>query len=92
MTQLINKIKGWFIMTENNLLVVCVTLVIMTAIGSIGYYHVAQNNFMSRNIENGIVKGIDPVAVRCAYANSNDNVCVAYAAGKDHSSSPVNKK
>jgi hypothetical protein len=92
MMQLINTIKGWFIMTENNLLVVCITLVIMSAVGSVSYYHVAQNEFMSRNIENGIVKGIDPVAVRCAYANSNDNVCVAYAAAKDHNSSPVNKK
>jgi hypothetical protein len=30
--------------------------------------------------ESAIVKGIDPVAVRCAYASERDVVCVAYAA------------
>jgi hypothetical protein len=63
--QLINTIKGWFIMTENNLLVVCITLVIMSAVGSVSYYHVAQNEFMSRNIENGIV-------LFNKYSNGND--------------------
>jgi hypothetical protein len=35
---------------------------------------------VERNVESAIVKGIDPVAVRCAYANASDVVCVAYAA------------
>jgi len=35
---------------------------------------------VERNVESAIVKGIDPVAVRCAYANQSDVVCVAYAA------------
>jgi hypothetical protein len=47
---------------------------------------------MSRNIENGIVKGVDPVAVRCAYSRENDNICVAYAVAKDHSNSPFPAK
>ena len=34
---------------------------------------------MQGNISSAIEKGIDPVAVRCAYASQNDNVCVAYA-------------
>ena len=35
---------------------------------------------MERNIESAIAKGIDPMAVRCAYASEKDMVCVAFGA------------
>ena len=92
MMQLINKLKGWFTMTESNLFTLCVTAVLITLIGSVSYYHTKQSEMMSRNIENGIVKGVDPVAVRCAYSRENDNICVAYAVAKDHSNSPLPAK
>lgn len=91
MMDLINKVKGWFIMDEAKLFVICATVTLMTGIGSIAYYNIQSNAMMSRNIENGIVKGIDPVAVRCAYANSGDNVCVAYAASKAHEVPAIKK-
>jgi thiazole synthase ThiGH ThiG subunit len=34
---------------------------------------------MANNIDNAIEKGIDPITVRCAYAEATDNVCLAYA-------------
>lgn len=37
------------------------------------------------NIEISSAKGIDPIAVRCAYAQERDMVCVAYAASKGSS-------
>jgi hypothetical protein len=92
MMQLINKLKGWFTMTESNLFTLCVTAVLITLIGSTSYYHISQGEMMSRNIENGIVKGVDPVAVRCAYSRENDNICVAYAVSKDHNNSPLPAK
>jgi len=92
MMQLINKLRGWFTMTESNLFTVCATAVLITTISSVSYYHTKQSEMMSRNIENGIVKGVDPVAVRCAYAKENDNICVAYAVAKDHSNSPFSAK
>ena len=79
-------------MSEGNLFTVCATAVIITLIGSTSYYHVNESQAMSRNIENGIVKGVDPVAVRCAYSRENDNICVAYAVAKDHSNSPLPAK
>jgi len=44
----------------------------------------AYNNYtelksMERNIESAIVKGIDPVAVKCAYSPQN-TMCTVYAA------------
>jgi hypothetical protein len=90
MMQLINKIKGWFIMTEQKLLVICVTIVLMTAIGSVGMYSLQKDRLMSANIENGIVKGIDPIAIKCAYESSG-SMCMVYAATK-HGDSAVGRK
>lgn len=34
------------------------------------------------NLEQAIKQGLDPVSVRCAYAQGTDQICVAYAAGR----------
>jgi hypothetical protein len=58
--------------------IVSIALVIITAIGCATYYSIIHTQSMKSNIESAIVKGIDPLAVKCAYSN-NDTVCVAYA-------------
>ena len=55
-------------------------LVAITAATCITFYNYQELQAMKSNIESAIVKGIDPVAVRCAYASERDVVCVAYAA------------
>jgi hypothetical protein len=59
------------------------TLSLLTAVlaivGAVGFYNYTSMKSMERNIESAIAKGIDPVAVRCAYGNSHDNICIAYA-------------
>lgn len=69
-------------MDFERLLVVCITILSISGVGSITFYNYQQDAMMSRNIENGIVKGIDPVAVRCAYARPSDTLCIAYASSK----------
>lgn len=59
---------------------VCTTLIIFALIGGRGYYSVVDRKLMSQNIERAIERGIDPLSVRCSYADSDDLVCVAYAA------------
>ena len=59
--------------------IISVSLVLITAIGSIGYYNIQDRTLMASNIESAIVKGIDPMSVRCAYGTS-DTVCVVYTA------------
>ena len=63
------------------LITLCVSIVVITitAIVSSTYYSIQQNEAMKSSIESAIVKGIDPMAVRCAYG-SNDNICMVYAA------------
>lgn len=58
-----------------------VALIIALSIVCFTFYMVlvTEKTLMSKNIENAIGKGIDPIAVRCAYASSADNVCLAYS-------------
>jgi hypothetical protein len=60
--------------------VIVLGLVIVAVVGSVAYYHTKDRQLMSNNIETAILKGIDPLAVRCSYADKNDTVCVAYSA------------
>lgn len=73
--------------------IICLTLIVLTAIGSMGYYYVIDRHLMAGNIDNAIAKGIDPLSVRCSYAKSDDLICVAFAASaQSHNvASPVKK-
>jgi len=65
---------------------VCVSTIILSIIYAVMNYNINQKNLMSQNIETAISKGIDPLSVRCSYADLNDNICVAYAASKQEKS------
>jgi hypothetical protein len=70
--------------------IVAVLLGVLSLIGSIAYTKNAELKSMERNIESAIVKGIDPLAVRCAYGDSTW-ICMQYASthGKE---SNISKK
>jgi hypothetical protein len=42
-------------------------------------YKITESNLMSKNIQDAMSKGIDPLSVRCTYAADTDNICLAYA-------------
>ncbi len=63
---------------NDNVLTVSIALVILTTIGSFTFYQYSELKSLERNVESAIVKGIDPVAVRCAYAKQTDTICIAY--------------
>jgi hypothetical protein len=65
---------------NDNVFTVSIFIAIVSLIGSITFYKYNELKSVERNVESAIVKGIDPVAVRCAYASERDVVCVAYAA------------
>lgn len=58
---------------------ISLSTVVIAFIGALLFYNVAQLNAIEKNVETAIAKGIDPIAVRCAYANERDVVCGAYA-------------
>ena len=63
---------------NDNVLTVSIALVILTMIASATFYHYSELKSLERNVESAIVKGIDPVAVRCAYVKQTDTICIAY--------------
>ena len=48
-------------------------------VSSVTFYNIKKDEALKSSIESAIVKGIDPMAVRCAYGAS-DSVCLVYAA------------
>ena len=59
--------------------IIAVTLGVITLICSMAHNQYTELKSMERNIESAIVKGIDPVAVKCAYSPQN-TMCTVYAA------------
>lgn len=70
--------------TDKNLItfVVCAAVVLISLIVSVAYYNINDRILMSKNIDVAIAKGMDPLSVRCSYANNGDTTCVAYAAAQ----------
>ena len=62
--------------------VISVLIGVMTLICSVTFYQYQQLQAVKSNIESAIVKGIDPVAVKCAYEDRSSNICIAYATAK----------
>jgi hypothetical protein len=84
----LGKLKE-FVM-NNNVFTVSLLLAILGLLFSLVFYKYTEVKSLERNIESAIVKGIDPITVRCAYAVSNDLICVAYAAS--HQSPQISSK
>ena len=59
--------------------VIAVAFAFITLILSMAHNQYTELKSMERNIESAIVKGIDPVAVKCAYSPQS-TMCTVYAA------------
>jgi hypothetical protein len=60
------------------------TIVIVSAIIGASVYNINDRMLMSKNIDNAIAKSVDPLSVRCSYADGKDMICVAYGAAQGH--------
>jgi hypothetical protein len=80
MLEILKTIKE-IIMTDR-VFVISVLVGVVTLIGSVTFYKYNELQAMKSNIESAIVKGIDPIAVKCAYDSQTSNLCIAYAVKK----------
>jgi hypothetical protein len=71
--------------------ILSVLFAILGLIGAIGYNKYTEMKSLERNIESAIVKGIDPIAVKCAYGGDSW-VCMQYAQTHAKPSSDTPKK
>ena len=75
-----------------------VTIILCTSIisGTYVYSTKSFDDMLAENIKFAMEKGIDPIAVRCAYSSNwkQDNICIMYVTHKENSvDAPViNKK
>jgi hypothetical protein len=56
----------------------CVTLCLSVLMGSITFYKYNEMKSIEKNIDAAIAKGIDPLAVKCAYSDGTTNLCLTY--------------
>lgn len=70
--------------------VVAGVICFMTVVVSMAYYYAKEQENIAKSMALAMERGIDPMAVRCSYAKTNDMVCVAYSAsGKKAESAPL---
>ena len=69
---------------NKDLITICVSvsIVVCTAIIGAIIYSMNDRNNMAKNIEAAIVKGVDPLSVKCAYETNVNSVCIAYSMAK----------
>lgn len=81
MLKILAKIKQLkeLLAMNDNVFTISLLIAALAFIGSFGFNQYAELKSMEKNIESAIVKGIDPVAVRCAYKADN-TMCALYAA------------
>jgi len=79
MSKILPKIKEFFTVKTENIFIISATISLLAIVGAITYHNQTAVKSMERNIESAIVKGIDPIAVKCAYENNSSNLCIAYA-------------
>ena len=60
--------------------VIALTLVIIAGFVSYNMLEDKRLSSLEKSLESASSRGINPVAVRCAFAPSNDNICIVYAA------------
>jgi hypothetical protein len=64
---------------EKLTLIICSTIVTLSAIFGCAYYYSNQSKLMADTIAAASAKGVDPLAVRCSFASGNDTICLVYA-------------
>ena len=75
------EVKESFNMNKDLITIsVSAVIVLCTAIVGAIVYNINDRNNMAKNIEAAIVKGVDPLSVKCAYETNSNPICITYAA------------
>jgi hypothetical protein len=64
---------------SNIVTILCLSGLLVMVLFAFTTYKMRDRELMSKNINEAISKGIDPLTVRCSYASETDNICVAFA-------------
>ena len=73
--QLMNIFKGDIVT------IICATVFGLACIIGLSTYHINDRQLMADNINKAIERGIQPLSVRCSYAEGDDAICLAFSIG-----------
>ena len=76
---------------ETIVFIIAVMVGLMSVAFSTTYYYIKKDEAIKSSVESAIVKGIDPIAVKCAYGGDSW-VCMQYAQSHAKPSSDTPKK
>jgi diacylglycerol kinase len=65
---------------KENFFIICLTIITLATIASATFFYHSRSKMMANNVNTAIEKGIDPLSVRCSYANSDDIICITFTA------------
>lgn len=62
---------------------ISIVVVAIAAISAAAYTSLTRNQLMAKDLQVALDKGVNPIVIRCAYADEGDRICLVYAAGGD---------
>ena len=65
-------------MKTENIFIISLLTALLSVIAAMTYHNSSEIKSMEKNIDSAIAKGIDPLAVKCAYSKYADNICITY--------------
>ena len=71
---------------ERITLIICTTIIILSAIFGCTNYYTNQSKLMAETIATASAKGVDPLAVRCSFSSNSDTICLIYASNLHNAS------
>ena len=77
-------------LNSNIITILCLSALLVMVLFAFTTYKMRDRELMSKNINEAITKGIDPLTVRCSYASETDNICVAFASIQQKQQEVVN--
>jgi hypothetical protein len=77
-------------LNSNIITILCLSGLLVMVLFAFTTYKMKDRELMSKNINEAITKGIDPLTVRCSYASETDNICVAFASIQQKQQEVVN--
>jgi len=77
-------------LNSNIITILCLSALLVMVLFAFTTYKMKDRELMSKNINEAITKGIDPLTVRCSYASETDNICVAFASIQQKQQEVVN--
>ena len=87
----LGKLKEKSMKYETIAFIIAMMLGFISVVLSVTYYHIKKDEAIKSSVESAIVKGIDPIAVKCAYGGDSW-VCMQYAQTHAKPSSDTPKK